>query len=237
MNLGRSRWQRPRAPRNAPSPRQQTLRLRRGAPGRSERPNNADTVQPADCSQLRSELKYWTFRLNFLINFGIFTKISQNFPNFLAILTEFGYFGACSRNSDRISSQYRREIAFFVRRTARRWPRRPPRRRGAPSPSAPGQGPNWIFQFCDWIFRSVPEFSPNFLRIFQIFCNPHWVLIFWSMFAKFRQHFISISARNSSFRAKIVMFRLNFQYSISQNWWRFLTEFSRLERCEGMLIL
>ena len=27
------------------------------------------------------------------------------------------------------------------------------------------------------------------------------------------------------------MFRLNFQYSISQNWRRFLTEFSRLERC------
>ena len=31
------------------------------------------------------------------------------------------------------------------------------------------------------------------------------------------------------------MFRLNFQYSISQNWRRFLTEFSRLERCKGML--
>ena len=70
-----------------------------------------------------------------------------------------------------------------------------------------------------------------------------------SIFAKFRQNFISISARNSSFPAKIVMFRLNFQYSISQNWRRFLTEFSRLERffhafptrrfhrCKGMLIL
>ena len=52
-----------------------------------------------------------------------------------------------------------------------------------------------------------------------------------NLFAKFRQNFISISARNSNFPANIVMFRLNFQYSISQNWWRFLTEFSRLERC------
>ena len=120
------------------------------------------------------------------------------------------------------------------------WDARSPRRRGAACVHfgfSDISGLKWNIEFFDWIFRSFPEFSPKFLKILQIFCNPHWVWIFWSTFAKFRQNFTSISARNSSFPAKIVMFRLNFQYSISQNWWRFLTEFSRSERCKGMLIL
>ncbi len=40
-------------------------------------------LRPEDAPAVRTELNFSILRLNFPINSGIFTKISQNFPNFL----------------------------------------------------------------------------------------------------------------------------------------------------------
>jgi len=58
--------------------------------------------------------------LNFSIEFlDQLRNFQENFSNFCkcsAILSEFGYFRARSRNSDKISSRFRREIAVFLQK-------------------------------------------------------------------------------------------------------------------------
>ena len=54
-------------------------------------------------------------RLNNLIGFGILTKFSQFFQNFLQLSANFDIFWRCSWNSDKISSRFRRKIPILMR--------------------------------------------------------------------------------------------------------------------------
>ena len=54
-------------------------------------------------------------RMNNLISFGILTKFSQFFQNFLQFSANFDIFWRCSWNSDKISSRFRRKIPIFMR--------------------------------------------------------------------------------------------------------------------------
>ena len=53
--------------------------------------------------------------MNNLISFGILTKFSQFFQNFLQFSANFDIFWRCSWNSDKISSIFRRKIRIFMR--------------------------------------------------------------------------------------------------------------------------
>ena len=63
---------------------------------------------------LRTGLNFSIFRLNFPINFKIFTEFFQNFAIFSEFLNEFEYFGARSWNSDKNLSKFRWEISFLM---------------------------------------------------------------------------------------------------------------------------
>ena len=71
-------------------------------------------MRSADISWLRSRLNFSIFRLNFPINFKIFTEFFQNFAIFSEFLNEFEYFGARSWNSDKNLSKFRWEISFLM---------------------------------------------------------------------------------------------------------------------------
>ena len=53
-------------------------------------------------------------RMNNLISFGILTKFSQFFQNFLQFSANFDIFWRCSWNSDKFSSGFRRKITIFM---------------------------------------------------------------------------------------------------------------------------
>ena len=64
----------------------------------------------------KDRIEFFNFAIEFSDHFRNFHQNFSEFSKFSAILTEFGYFGARSRNSDKISSQFRREIAVFLRK-------------------------------------------------------------------------------------------------------------------------
>ena len=67
----------------------------------------------------KDRIEFFNFAIEFFDQFRNFHQNFSEFSKFSAILTEFGYFGARSRNnsnSDKISPQFRREIAVFVRK-------------------------------------------------------------------------------------------------------------------------
>ena len=69
-----------------------------------------------DRGEPKDRIEFFNFAIEFSDQFRNFHQNFSEFSKFSAILTELGYFGACSRNSDKISSQFRREIAVFVRK-------------------------------------------------------------------------------------------------------------------------
>ena len=59
-------------------------------------------------------LKFW---IQFFTNFRNFTDFSSKFCKISGIFNEFRHFGTCSRNPDKISSKFRWEIAFFMKKS------------------------------------------------------------------------------------------------------------------------
>ena len=95
------------------------LAIRLDRPRRLERRSFSWTsswIGPAHCILLKDRIEFFNFAIEFFDQFRNFHQHFSEFSKFSAILTEFGYFGACSRNSDKISSQFRRDIAVFVRK-------------------------------------------------------------------------------------------------------------------------
>ena len=67
-------------------------------------------------ASIKDRIEFFNFAIEFFDQFRNFHQNFSEFSKFSAILTEFGYFGARSRKSDKISSQFRREIAVFLRK-------------------------------------------------------------------------------------------------------------------------
>ena len=59
-------------------------------------------------------LKFW---IQFFTNFGNFTDFSSKFCKISGVFNKFRHFGTCSRNPDKISSKFRWEIAFFMKKS------------------------------------------------------------------------------------------------------------------------
>ena len=66
------------------------------------------------CKEWIEILKFW---IQFFTNFGNFTDFSSKFCKISGIFNEFRHFGTCSRNPDKISSKFRWEIAFFMKKS------------------------------------------------------------------------------------------------------------------------
>ena len=65
----------------------------------------------------------------------------------------------------------------------------------------------------EWIIGSFAEISRKFRKILQQLCNSQEIWTFLNAFVKFRQNFIKIQMKNSSFDAKFENARMN-NYSI-----------------------
>ena len=86
-----------------------------GPPFRKGAPLGAGRRRCARISCLGTRLNNSFQRLNNLIGFGILTKFSQFFQNFLQLSANFDIFWRCSWNSDKISSRFRRKIPILMR--------------------------------------------------------------------------------------------------------------------------
>ena len=70
----------------------------------------------AGCIRTKDRIELFNFAIEFSDQLRNFHQNLSELCKFSALLTEFGYFKARSRNSDKISSRFRREIAIFLQK-------------------------------------------------------------------------------------------------------------------------
>ena len=66
---------------------------------------------------IKDRIEILNFSIEFFTNFGNFTNFSSKFCKISGNFNEFRHFWTCSRNPDKISSKFRWEIAFFMKKS------------------------------------------------------------------------------------------------------------------------